>query len=378
MLQAMSTPVEKARKALGQLFIIGFNGLELSDETSAFISQAGIGGVILFSPNYESPGQVAELVNQVQECRGDLPLWVAVDHEGGRVQRFKKGFTLLPTAQQVGQCGSPKLAFEVAELMARELKAVGVNVNFAPCADIQTNPRNPIIGSRAFGTDEESVTKMSTAIVRGHLVQGVQPCVKHFPGHGDTLVDSHLALPKVDTDLATLQDRELRPFARAFKSHCSMVMTAHIVMTKIDPGVPATLSPRILQELLRRDMRYTRLIVSDDMEMKAITEHFGAEDAPRRAIEAGCDILIYKTEAAARHAYAALDKALEDGKLSAETVLAAEARIRALKKEKLLPYHPVVVAEVSQKVGIPDHAALIQKLMEAVPQELGRTGTRDR
>jgi beta-N-acetylhexosaminidase len=260
--------------------------------------------------------------------------------------------------------------------MARELKAVGVNLNFAPVADIQTNPKNPIIGSRAYGSDEETVTKIATAIVRGHLVHGVQPCVKHFPGHGDTSVDSHLALPKVDTDLDTLLEREFRPFVRAFKSHCSLVMTGHVVMNKIDPGVPATLSHRILGELLRRDMRYTRLVVSDDMEMKAITDHFGAEDAPRRAVEAGCDLLIYKTEAAARHAYAALDRALEDGKLSADVVLAAEARIRALKKEKLLPYHPVIVAEVSQKVGIPDHAAVVQRLVEASGQQPAVAGSR--
>jgi beta-N-acetylhexosaminidase len=140
----MAAQIESALKALGQLFMVGFNGIEVSDETSAFLSQANIGGVVLFTPNYENPGQLAELINQVQECKsGDLPLWIAADYEGGRVQRFRKSFTRIPEATTIAAINSPKLTFELAELMAKELKAVGVNVNFAPVADINTNPKNP-------------------------------------------------------------------------------------------------------------------------------------------------------------------------------------------------------------------------------------------
>src|SRR5581483_6875405 len=142
----MST-IEQARKSLGQLFIVGFNGLDLSDETSSFFSQANIGGAILFTPNYENPGQVAELINSVQECRNELPLWIAVDHEGGRVQRFKKPFTRIPEAHLIGEKDSPKLTFDLADMMAKELKAVGVNLNYCPVADIATNPKNPVIGN---------------------------------------------------------------------------------------------------------------------------------------------------------------------------------------------------------------------------------------
>jgi beta-N-acetylhexosaminidase len=358
----MSTTLEAARKALGQLFIVGFSGLELSDETSSFLSQANIGGVILFSHNYDSPAQVAELVNQVQSCRQGLPLWVSVDHEGGKVQRFKKGFTKIPEAAVIGACDSPKLAFEISEMIAKELRAVGINVNFCPVADIHTNPKNPVIGARSYGTDEEIVSKMVTAMVRGHLVQGVQPVVKHFPGHGDTTVDSHFALPKIDTPLEVMREREFKPFIRAFKSHCSMVMSAHIICNKIDPKVPATLSSFILREILRKELRYNRIIISDDMEMKAITDHFGAEDAPRMAIEAGCDLLCYRSEAAARHAYASLMKALDSGKLNPEFVLESEARIHALKKEYLHPYKDVMIADVGRSIGIPEHQALIDKL----------------
>jgi beta-N-acetylhexosaminidase len=356
---------ETARQALGELFIMGFSGLELSEDTSNFISQAQIGGVLLFAHNYENPGQVAELSNQVQECRTQLPLWVSVDHEGGKVQRFRKGFTRFPEAATVGALDSPKLAFEVGEAMARELRAVGVNLNFCPVADIATNPKNPVIGNRAYGSDEDTVSKMITAIARGHLVQGVQPCLKHFPGHGDTSSDSHFALPKVDTTLETLQEREFKPFLKAFRSRCSMVMTAHIIVSKIDPKRPATLSPLILRDILRAQCRYTKVIVSDDMEMKAIADHFGAEDAPRMALEAGCDQLIYRSESAARHAYEALVHALEKGQLDPEIVLASEKRVKALKKEFLPSYQPATISEVSKKLCTPEHLALIQKIEDS-------------
>jgi beta-N-acetylhexosaminidase len=363
----MATP-ETAIKALGQLFIMGFSGLELSDDTAAFISQANIGGVLLFSPNYESPGQVAELINQIQECRRDLPLWISVDHEGGKVQRFKKSFTKIPEAATIAATDSPRLAFEIAEMMAKELSSVGINLNFAPVADIATNPKNPIIGNRAFGDNEDQVSKMSSAMVRGHLVHGVQPCVKHFPGHGDTNTDSHLALPRVDTELDVLVEREFKPFIKAFKSRCSMVMTAHILNPKLDPKYPATLSKLILRDILRKQLRYTRIIISDDMEMKAITDHYGAEDAPRLALEAGCDMLIYRSEAAARHAYASLVKDIESGKISPEIILEAEARTSALKRDTLLPYKEINISELSQKIGIPAHLELIKRVDEPRPQ----------
>jgi beta-N-acetylhexosaminidase len=357
--------IEQARKALGQLFIIGFDGLDLSDETSSFLSQANIGGVILFAPNYESPGQIAELINAVQECRAEMPFWASVDHEGGRVQRFKKPFTRIPDAATIGASDSPKLAFELAEMMARELKAVGINVNFCPVVDIATNPKNPAIGNRAYAATEDQVSKMISAMVRGHCTQGVQPCVKHFPGHGDTVADSHLTLPRVETPLETLENREFRPFVKAFKSRCAMVMTAHILNPTIDPEFPATLSPKTIRDILRKNLRYTRVVVTDDMEMKAITDNYGAEDAPRLALQAGCDILVYRSEAAARHAYESLVKALEGGKLAPEIIFEAEARVRALKKDSIQPYHPVAIAELGQKIGTEESQALIQRIEDA-------------
>lgn len=360
----MTELVEKACKSVGELFIMGFNGLELADETAAFISQAQIGGVILFSQNFESPAQVAELTNQIQECHVGHPLWISVDHEGGRIQRFRKGFTKIPEASAISASDSPKLAFDIADVMARELRAVGINLNYAPVVDINTNPKNPIIGNRAFGNDEEQVTKMISAIVRGHLINQVQPCIKHFPGHGDTSVDSHLALPKVDTPLEVLRNREFKPFVKAFKSRCSMVMTAHILCTQIDPEKPATLSSKILRDILRKELRYTKLIISDDLEMKAITDHYGAELAPVLALEAGCDLLIYKTEAKARHAYESIIKAIESGTLAPEIILEAANRARELKGEVLPAFEPLIIPDVAKKVGTEENQAIIQKLAE--------------
>lgn len=352
----------EAQENLGELFIMGFSGLELGSETASFIRDSRIGGIILFSPNYDSPAQAAELANEIQDCSSGLPLWIAVDHEGGRVQRFKKSFTRIPEAADIAATGSPQLAYEISSLMARELAAVGVNLNFCPVADIHTNPKNPVIGPRAFGSTEEQVSKFVTAMVRGHLTHGVQPCVKHFPGHGDTSVDSHLALPKVSTPIEVLREREWRPFTRAFRSHCAMVMTAHILFPAIDPEFPATLSSKILRGILRDELRYNRVIVSDDMEMGAITDHFGATDAPRLALQAGCDLLIYRSEKAARAAHEALVRALTDGTLAPEVVLTAVERVRSLKRDVLAGYRPPVVADAAARVGTPEHLAIIEKV----------------
>jgi beta-N-acetylhexosaminidase len=353
---------DQAKAALGELFIIGFSGKTLSQETESFISQASIGGVIFFAHNYESPAQIAELSNQVQACRKNLPLWVCVDHEGGRVQRFKTGFTRIPDALAISKTDSPKLAFDIAELMGKELAAVGVNVNFSPVTDINSNPDNPVIGVRAFGDNEEQVSKMATAVVRGHLLGGVVPCAKHFPGHGDTSEDSHFALPRVDTPLETLREREFKPFSKAFKAKCPMVMTAHVICAALDDKVPATFSKRVLQEVLRDELRFQKLIVSDDLEMQAVTDHFGAEEAPRLALEAGCDLLIYRSEAAARHAYESVLKALDEDRLAPEVILEAARRSQEVKKEFLGAYRPVDPKLADKVCGQPAGAELVAKV----------------
>lgn len=349
------------RKQIGELIITGFQGKALQSGTREFLKTSGIGGVLLFAHNYDSPGQVAELNNQIQECRGELPLWISVDHEGGKVQRFRKGFTRIPEAERIGKMGSAKLAYDVAEVMASELRAVGVNLNFCPIADIHTNPANPVIGDRAFGSEEDLVSKMSSAVVRGHLKQGVQPCVKHFPGHGDTHLDSHFALPRVDTPLEILQEREFLPFAKSFRSKCSMVMTAHLIASKLDPECPATFSKRILKEWLRDYLKYSKIIISDDLEMKAVTDHFGAAEAPILALEAGCNLLIYRTEEAARIGYEAIVRAVESGRLSEELIVDSFEKSQEVKKS-LPAYQAVNPAEVSTHLATEKSLELISQI----------------
>lgn len=351
---------------MGQLILSGIPGQELSEESSKFLSEARIGGVILFAHNYESPAQLAELTQQLQgtapAASHRLPLWIAADQEGGRVQRFKKGFTRLPPALMLAERDSPKLAFEVSELTARELKAVGVNLNFTPVADILSEPKSQVIGDRAYGTTAEDVGKMVTAVIRGHLRVGVVPCVKHFPGHGDTSTDSHFALPKVDRSLEGLRERELIPFVKAFRANVPMVMTAHIINRQLDPKFPATLSKATLQGLLRDELGYDGVIISDDLEMKAVSEHFGEAEIPILAIEAGCDLLIYRSEARARKAYDSLQKALASGRLPPERVLDAANRLRDFKEDFLSELEAPEIVELPQLIGTAEHQAIVAKV----------------
>ncbi len=354
--------LNEAKESVGELIITGFTGLDLSDESSAFLTQAKIGGVILFSKNFENPAQLAELVNSLQQgAPKTLPRWIAVDQEGGRTQRFKAPFTKIPAAISVGRTDSPKLTFELSEMVARELAASGINLNLAPVADIAGAAG--FLLERSFGSSEDLVSKMVTAWVRGHLLGGVSPCAKHFPGHGATTQDSHDHLPRVGTARADLLSNELRPFIKAMKSKCPFIMPAHVIYESIDAEFPATLSSKVLRDLLRTELRFNHLVISDDLEMKAITLSFKANEVPFLALKAGCDLLLYKTEPAARSAWQALQKALDDGLLSPDLVIETAARIQDAKREQLLPYKRVDLAEISKKVGVQSHEELAQKFV---------------
>jgi beta-N-acetylhexosaminidase len=190
---------------LGSLIITGIKGLTLNDEEKKIIQDGKLGGVILFAYNYESPSQLAELVNQIQTLRDDYPLFIAADHEGGRVQRFKKNFTHFPAMNELAKMNSPKLIFEVHQVMARELSACGVNLNFSPVCDVWSNPQNSVIGDRSFGSTVDDVEKFISAAIRGLQSFNVMACAKHFPGHGNTLKDSHYDLPLIKDSIDDLR-----------------------------------------------------------------------------------------------------------------------------------------------------------------------------
>ena len=234
--------------------MVGFEGLAASDDVKALIRDFGVGHVVLFARNVAGPEQVADLVRELQSAARDAgqdrPLLVAVDQEGGRVARLKEPWTTWPPARAVGLTGSEETARLMAAALAEELAACGIRYDFAPCVDVDTNPRNPVIGDRSFGDDPDLVGRLGAAMIRGFQENGVAACAKHFPGHGDTDVDSHLDLPSVEHSRSRLDDVELRPFRKAIEAGVATVMASHLLVREVDDALPATLSRKVVTGLL--------------------------------------------------------------------------------------------------------------------------------
>jgi beta-N-acetylhexosaminidase len=348
---------------LGQLIISGISGKALTDDERQFLESEDIGGVILFSNNYESPAQLAELVNQIQTVRKEYPLFVCVDNEGGRVFRFKSGFTQFPPMLDLGKLDSPKTVFECAQIMAKELKACGVNVNFAPVCDVFNNENNKVIGDRAFGKDADSVSKNISSVIRGLQTNDVLSCAKHFPGHGNTTKDSHFDLPIVKKPIDELRNCEFVPFVKAVKSRVEFVMMAHMIVEDIDADLPTSLSPNAYK-MLREELRYTKLIVTDDMQMKAIDDRYSVEQAAVMAINAGADIVEYKDMDYAKRALQGLKDAQKDGTLSVEVISDRYDRVMESKERTLKDYKPVYIPEISKVVDTPASRKYLDELKE--------------
>jgi beta-N-acetylhexosaminidase len=253
------------------------------------------------------------------------------------------------------------LTLNLTLLQARELHAAGLQLNFSPVCDVNTNPANPVIGDRAYGETHERVARLASAVVKGHLMEGVEACIKHFPGHGDTHLDSHESLPTVHTPLETLREREWHPFREAIRSGARFLMSAHILLPHLDPVNPGTLSPTFLKRYLREEIGYTGIITSDDMEMGAITKNYGAEEAPLRALEAGCDILCYRSESAALIAMESIRKALKDGRLKPEALVPSVERNRAARRRIRLASESLPLEDRLAKIGSPEHLSFIQE-----------------
>src|SRR5688500_3123304 len=239
------------RRTIGQLLIGSFPGTTIPPELRSLAREFGLGGVILFARNIEAPEQVAELSHDIQSLATELPLWVSVDQEGGRVARLRSPFTEWPPMATLGRSGDAALASRFAAALAAELKAVGVTLDYAPVLDVHTNPKNPVIGDRALAEDAEMVGKLGAAIVRALQGNGVAACGKHFPGHGDTSADSHLELPIVEHPPDRIRRVECVPFRAAIKADVAFIMTAHVLVPSLDEENPATLSRRIVHDLLR-------------------------------------------------------------------------------------------------------------------------------
>src|SRR4051794_10425999 len=277
------------RRQIGQLLIAGFDGYQISPELRSLAREFGLGGVILFARNIAEPEQVAEVAFDASRLLQDLPPWVSVDQEGGRVARLKAPFTEWPPMATLGRSGDAALAERFARALATELRAVGVTLDYAPVLDIHTNAKNPVIGDRALADQARTVSTLGAAIVRVLQAEGVAACGKHFPGHGDTSTDSHHELPLVEHPVEVLREREFLPFAAAIAAGVATIMTAHVFMPALDEQRPATLSRRIISGLLREELGFQGVILSDDLEMKALAADRSVTVSALQAIEAGCD-----------------------------------------------------------------------------------------
>lgn len=269
--------------------MVDIPGPVLDADTAEHLRRWGIRNVCLFGKNVESPEQLRQLCADLRAVLGEHAL-IALDHEGGAIIR-PTFWPFPPSAMSLGAADDPALTEEMNALLARQLRSVGINWNFAPVQDINVNPANPVIGERAFGADPALVRRHGGAALRGHAREGVAACVKHFPGHGDTHQDSHHDLPHVAKSRAELESGELRPF-RENLPQTPAVMTAHIIFDALDDQHPATLSPAILTGLLREEWGYDGVIVTDSMGMKAIDDHYGRGEAGVLALKAGADLVM--------------------------------------------------------------------------------------
>jgi beta-N-acetylhexosaminidase len=355
-----------SREKIGQLFMVGFEGTTVSADLASFIKEYKPGGVILFSRNLESAEQIVQLTNDLQRSSPHSPLLISIDQEGGRVSRLPKEFTIFPPCEVLGRCNSSELAYAAAATIAKELKAVGINMNMSPVLDVNSNPANPVIGDRAFGTTPEPVCELGLATVRGLEDHHVVACGKHFPGHGDTMTDSHKELPVVTASRERLEQIEFPSFRHAVAQGVATMMTAHVLYKALDDQRPATLSPTIIGQFLREELRYDGVVLTDDLEMHAIIDHYGIGDATVQSILAGCDMpLICKDRNREVAAIDALDKAVSDGTVTVERLEQSLARIARLKERFLLPYRPSVLTDAKLVVGCRTHRALLQTIEQA-------------
>lgn len=339
------------RSDLARLLWIALENAEVDDEADALL-RAGAGGVVLFSRNISGIDQLRALIAELR-ARARGPLRVAIDHEGGHVARIGAPLTRFPSAMAIAAAGSEELAEACARAAARELAWLGIDVNLAPVLDVAADPRNPSVGVRSFGSDPEIVARFGAATVRGYRAGGVAATAKHFPGHGRTAVDPHHALPIVAGGLDELRRTDLPPFRAAIEAGAELVMATHAAYEGLTDGLPSSMSPRIMTDLLRGELGFDGLIVTDAMAMRAIADEHGIADASARAIIAGADAAMPLVEQAA--AFDALEAALADGRLSGERL--ADALRRADELDRRL-------AGRADAAELPDagHAALARDI----------------
>jgi beta-N-acetylhexosaminidase len=356
---------------VGQLLMVGLAGTEVSPAVARWVRERRVGGVALFARNIVNLAQTATFVRDLLAlAHGHVPPFIALDQEGGNVLRIKDGATILPGNMTLGASHDPALAYAAGHALGVDLWRLGFNMNLAPVLDINSNPQNPVIGVRAYGEKPDLVGHMGAWFVRGQQEMGVAAVAKHFPGHGDTQTDSHFAMPTVDATMARLEAVELAPFREAIAAGLDAVMTAHIALPKVAeaPDLPATLSRHLLTDVLRGEMGFDGVIMTDGLEMQGIIAKYGAGRGAVKAVLAGADMpMVLWSDESREEVYQALLHAARQGEISSARLETSVRRILTLKARRGLYNHPLEsVATLRQTANRNAlHEALAQRIAQA-------------
>ncbi|MDN4606946.1 beta-N-acetylhexosaminidase [Sporosarcina highlanderae] len=319
---------------IGQLIVVGMEGKSYNNDIDSLIRRKHVGGIILLGKNISTADGIVEILNDSKKANAGnkVPLLLSVDEEGGRVSRLPKGMKKLPSAASIGQ-KNKEFAYETGTYLADVLHSLGYNMNFAPVLDVNSNPKNPVIGDRSFSSNPSEVASLGMSVMKGMTDNGIISVVKHFPGHGDTHVDSHKSLPVIHKSLKELRETELVPFQRAIDEYADMIMVAHILFPELDKEYPSSLSKKIITDLLRKEMHYDGIVITDDLTMGAIVNEYSVPEAALQAFLAGSDLLLvagdYQNQI---DTFDALRTAVESGVISMRRLDESVKRILELKE----------------------------------------------
>ncbi len=348
---SISTLVEQMSltEKIGQMVIGGISGTGMGEQEQSLIDDYHIGGFIFYAANLESSKQTSKFLNNLKAAnkQNKLPLLLSVDQEGGRISRLPGNISKLPANEWIGELDNPDFSYRAGEILGEELTEFGFNMNFAPVLDVNSNPDNPVIGDRSFGDNPEIVSELGIQTMKGIQSKQIIPVIKHFPGHGDTSVDSHYQLPKVNKTSEQLEKLELIPFRRAIDQGAEAVMIAHILLPQLDKSYPASISKKVITDLLRDQFDYNGLVMTDDMTMEAIVDNFEIGEASVDSVLAGSDVILVAHDyQKAVRVIEALTKAVEKGEITEKRINDSVERIIRLKQHYQLKDEPVENVDV--------------------------------
>ena len=320
---------------IGQMITIGIDGYSVDDTAKQLITDKKVGGVILFKNNINDSNQLLQLINDIKgiNSTNKIPIFISVDQEGGRVNRLPSEIKSLPSNEIIGNKNDNKLAYDIGKNIGYALGSFGFNMDFAPVLDVNSNPNNTVIGDRSFSNDKDKVASLGASEINGFKDSNIISVAKHFPGHGYTSIDSHYALPIINKTLDELKSVEFVPFKKSIEEKVPAIMVSHILMPQIDANNPASMSKTIITDILRKDLKFDGLIVTDDMTMGAVTNELDITTACINSINAGADLLLvchgYDNEI---NVINAIKDAVNNGIISIDTINSSVYKILSLKE----------------------------------------------